>query len=40
MIYEDKVLTPFICETEEPEGEKSAPETPEGASEGDEEKAE
>jgi hypothetical protein len=28
MIYEDKVLTPFVCETEEPGGE-SAPETPE-----------
>jgi hypothetical protein len=36
MAYEDKVLTPFICETEEPEGESApeTPETPEGGGEG------
>jgi len=38
MIYEDKVLTPFVCETEEPEGESApeAPETPEGGEGGTE----
>jgi len=32
MTYEEKILTPFICETEEPEGEPT-PETPEGGEE-------